>query len=60
MDALRKLQTRLSQAYGAEHEVILYEAALYAVCNPRITRLPLAALCETPIAVHASLFVPRL
>jgi hypothetical protein len=58
--ALRMLQERLAEFYGPAHEVVLYQAPLYVICLPRLHRLPLAELSDSPIPHYASLFVPRL
>jgi uncharacterized protein YabN with tetrapyrrole methylase and pyrophosphatase domain len=44
--------------YPRDHEVILYEAAVYAVCEPRILRVPLGRLASASFGPMATLVVP--
>jgi len=44
--------------YSTEHEVVVYEASPYAVCGPRVERVPLSDLAATEIAALATLYVP--
>jgi uncharacterized protein YabN with tetrapyrrole methylase and pyrophosphatase domain len=44
--------------YPPDHEVIVYEAAVYAVCKPRILRVPLDGLASATIGPMATLVVP--
>jgi uncharacterized protein YabN with tetrapyrrole methylase and pyrophosphatase domain len=48
----------LQSHYGLEHEVILYEAAQYAVCDPIIRCVPLAQLMTAGITGISTLYVP--
>lgn len=48
----------LAGAYGPDHEVVVYEAAVYPVCEPVIERLPLAGLPGAGITAISTLYVP--
>jgi uncharacterized protein YabN with tetrapyrrole methylase and pyrophosphatase domain len=48
----------LAEAYGMEHEVVLYQAAQYAVCEPVMQRLPLSKLPEADVMGISTLYVP--
>lgn len=51
----------LETHYGCDHEVIVYEAAVYyPVCEPVIVRVPLFKLPETKVAQVSTLYVPPL
>jgi len=57
-DKLRILCDVLEPFYRRDHEVVLYEAAIYAVQQPAIDRLALGDLPEATIGERASLYVP--
>jgi uncharacterized protein YabN with tetrapyrrole methylase and pyrophosphatase domain len=48
----------LSEVYGPEHEVIVYEAAQYPVCRPIADKVPLAQLATARISGISTLYVP--
>jgi hypothetical protein len=48
----------LEPCYGPDHEVIVYEAAVYPVCQPVIQPLPLARLPQAQITEVSTLYVP--
>lgn len=49
----------LAESYGSDHEVIVYEAAVYyPVCEPSIERIPLSKLPEFPVTLVSTLYVP--
>jgi len=48
----------LETHYGSDHEVTVYEAAVYPVCKPVIQRLPLNRLPEAEITEFSTLYVP--
>lgn len=48
----------LLQTYPAEHEVVVYEAARFAACAPKIVRVPLAHLPRAGVTPLSTLFVP--
>ncbi len=56
--ALQLLVERLSENYPLEHQVILYEAATLPIGEPRIERLPLAALTDAELHMHTTLVIP--
>lgn len=55
---LRILTEVLSDYYPKSHEVVLYEAAVYPVCEPVIQRLPLIRLGKAPASTLTTLYVP--
>ncbi len=55
---LTVLTEALTAHYGAEHEVLVYEAAVYPVCEPVIQRLPLAELPMAQVTEVSTLYVP--
>lgn len=50
----------LQEMYPANHEVILYEAAVFPVCEPRIERFPLSDLPKCKPTLISTLVVPSL
>jgi len=49
----------LGESYGPEHEVVVYEAAVYyPVCEPVIQPLPLSKLAEAKVTAVSTLYVP--
>lgn len=57
-DALRILTERLTEHYGADHEVILYESSPYPIGDPLITRARLGDLPAAQIRPMVTLYVP--
>ncbi|MBP0021742.1 MAG: hypothetical protein J7647_29830 [Cyanobacteria bacterium SBLK] len=56
---LKILTEVLEKDYGTDHEVIVYEAAVYyPVCSPVIERMPLAKLPEAKVTEVSTLYVP--
>ena len=55
---LRVLADVLAEQYGADHEVVVYEAARLPVMRPLIIRVPLGALPEARVTEVSTLFVP--
>jgi uncharacterized protein YabN with tetrapyrrole methylase and pyrophosphatase domain len=56
---LRVLAEVLETHYSSDHEVIVYEAAVYyPVCEPVIQRMPLFKLPETKVTLVSTLYVP--
>lgn len=55
---LRVLGQVLREAYGAAHEIVLYEAAIYPVTEATILRVPLHELAEAAFSPIATLYVP--
>lgn len=52
------LVERLLGEYPARHEGVLYEASLYAICDPAIERVALSELAHADISAMATLYVP--
>ncbi|HEY7562690.1 MAG TPA: SAM-dependent methyltransferase [Gaiellaceae bacterium] len=52
------LVERLSEHYPDEHDVVVYEAAVYPILEPHVERLPLAALPAAEVPPMATLVVP--
>ena len=49
----------LETYYGYDHEVIVYEAAVYyPVCEPVIQHIPLSKLAEIRVTLVSTLYVP--
>ena len=57
LEGLRVLVDVLGQEYGLEHEVVVYEAARYVVCDPSIRRIPLGRLADIEISPISTLYV---
>jgi precorrin-3B methylase len=50
----------LQKHYPPSHEVVVYEAAVYPLCNPRVETIALSRLAEMPVSVISTLYVPPL
>jgi hypothetical protein len=59
-ERLQVLTGVLRRTYPPRHPIVLYEAAQYAVCRPRINRVTLARLPKQAIPPAVTLFVPPL
>lgn len=57
---LEILAETLASTYGADHEVIVYEASPYPVVAPIVHRCALAALPAAPVSTGSTLLVPPL
>lgn len=55
---LRILAETLAAAYGADHEVVVYEAASTPITAPVVQRVLLAALPEAAVTPRTTLYVP--
>jgi uncharacterized protein YabN with tetrapyrrole methylase and pyrophosphatase domain len=55
--ALPLLVDKLLSAYPPDHEVVIYEAAMFPGCEPVITRTPLAYLASMPISAACTLYL---
>jgi len=55
---VRVLADVLAQTYGAKHEVILYQASVYAIAEPQIQRVAMRDLSSAPITKASTLIVP--
>ena len=59
MRGLKVLSEVLETHYSSDHEVIVYEAAVYyPVCEPVIQHIPLSKLAEVGITSVSTLYVP--
>ncbi|MGH2345743.1 MAG: hypothetical protein ACRDG4_10990, partial [Chloroflexota bacterium] len=52
------LTAALQEIYGADYEVVLYQAAKYPVCPPAIQRLPLSRLTPADVTAASTLYIP--
>ncbi len=52
------LLDRLSDRYGPDHEVVLYEASPYAICEPSIERVRVKDVDPAKVAGMATIYVP--
>ena len=57
-DGLAMLTEALLQHYPAQHQVIVYEAAIFPVCDPFIRTVALADLPKVPVSRISTLYVP--
>ena len=57
-EGLALLAERLLEHYPPQHEVVLYEAAVYPICDPVIVRVPLQELQQAAFNPIATLYVP--
>jgi uncharacterized protein YabN with tetrapyrrole methylase and pyrophosphatase domain len=55
---LRILIETLLPHYPLGHEAVIYEAALYAICDPRMDRVALAEVAERNVTPISTLYVP--
>jgi precorrin-3B methylase len=56
---LRVLSEVLKQYYSPEHQVIIYEAAVYhPVCKPIINSIPISQLPDAQVSKFSTLYVP--
>ncbi|WDI31823.1 SAM-dependent methyltransferase [Hyphococcus flavus] len=58
LEGLELLSRRLSETYGGEHVVTVYEASLYSEVSPKIEPVPLKRLKEANVSGVSTLFVP--
>lgn len=58
LDGLRFLVDVLAREYGLQHEVIIYEAARYVVCDPSIIKIPLGQLVNAKVLPISTLYIP--
>jgi uncharacterized protein YabN with tetrapyrrole methylase and pyrophosphatase domain len=57
-EKLKILVGRLAQVYSLDHQVIVYEAARYPVCDPMILKTTLGELEAAKISSISTLFIP--
>jgi len=55
---LEVLAEVLLETLPASHEVVVYEAASYAITDPSIVRIRLAELASAPVSIFSTLYVP--
>jgi uncharacterized protein YabN with tetrapyrrole methylase and pyrophosphatase domain len=55
---LEILLERLAERYGPDHEVVLYEASPYSICEPTIERIPVTNVDRARVSGMATLYVP--
>lgn len=55
---LRELVDYLLGFYDADHEVVVYQAAVFAVCEPSIVRVPLSRVPDARVTTSTTLYVP--
>jgi uncharacterized protein YabN with tetrapyrrole methylase and pyrophosphatase domain len=57
-EGLALLAEALQAWYPADHECVVYEAAMLPVCEPKILRVPLCALPAAAVTTASTLYVP--
>ncbi len=57
---LEVLAHELIRTYGAEHEVVVYEAPAYPICHPKRLRCRLDELTRSPVTLASTLYVAPL
>ncbi|HEV8254449.1 MAG TPA: SAM-dependent methyltransferase, partial [Vicinamibacteria bacterium] len=55
---LQELMEVLEKHYSSRHEVVVYQASWYPVCQPIVRRLPLRKLPTAAVPMMATLYVP--
>ena len=60
MQLVRVLSERLAQSYPRDHEVIVYEAAIYPLYEPIRRHVRLSRLARTKYLPMSTLYVPVL
>jgi uncharacterized protein YabN with tetrapyrrole methylase and pyrophosphatase domain len=58
LDNLRILTSYLEQFYAPDHAVIVYEAARYVICEPKIQHTTLSRIAEAEITPISTLYIP--
>jgi uncharacterized protein YabN with tetrapyrrole methylase and pyrophosphatase domain len=57
-EGLQELVLALERSYAPSHEVVIYHASVYPICEPVIRRLPLRRVASTHLPMMATLYVP--
>jgi uncharacterized protein YabN with tetrapyrrole methylase and pyrophosphatase domain len=57
-EGLSVLTQTLLEAYPDDHQVVVYEAAQFPLCEPSIVRTELKKLASAPVTILSTLFVP--
>jgi uncharacterized protein YabN with tetrapyrrole methylase and pyrophosphatase domain len=55
--AMPLLVDKLLRLYPPQHEVVIYEAAMFPGCPASVTRVPLASLAAAPISAACTLYI---
>jgi uncharacterized protein YabN with tetrapyrrole methylase and pyrophosphatase domain len=58
LEGLRVLTERLLETYRPDHEVVVYEAARFSLCDSIVVRTSLGGLPDAPVSVLSTLYVP--
>jgi len=58
LSGLTVLSSKLSEVYGSEHDVFVYEAARFPVCPPVIHRTQIGLLPSAPVSGVSTLVIP--
>lgn len=58
LDGVNVLVEVLLQHYGPDHEVVVYEAPPYAICDPSVQRVTLNSLASARITPISTLYIP--
>jgi uncharacterized protein YabN with tetrapyrrole methylase and pyrophosphatase domain len=59
-EGLQVLVDTLCRHYPADHEVVVYQAAIFPVCEPSIVRVPLSGVPQAGVTVHSTMYIPPL
>ena len=57
-ERLKRLTDALRRHYDDRHQIVLYEAAVFPICQPRIRRIPLSKLATARIESMVTLYIP--
>lgn len=57
-NGVRLLAELLETWYGNDHDVVVYEAAQYAIMEPLIRPTTIGQLPETPVSILSTLYIP--
>jgi uncharacterized protein YabN with tetrapyrrole methylase and pyrophosphatase domain len=58
LDGVNVLVEVLLQHYSPDHEVVVYEAPPYAICDPSVQRIALKSLASARITPISTLYIP--
>ena len=48
----------LEKHYDRDHEVIIYQASHFPLCQPNIQRIPLMKICEANVSAASTMYIP--
>jgi hypothetical protein len=57
-EGLKLLTKTLLKSYPRRHEVTIYEASPFPICEPRIDKFPLCDLPHARVTTSSTLYVP--